>query len=366
MFNFQKLKHINWFVVGIITLIVSISISMLYSAGNGNVHIWASKQVIRFVFGFFIMLIIALIDLRWWLNKAYIFYISSLIMLFCVEIMGFVGMGAQRWIDLYFFNLQPSELMRVSLILAISRYFSNLPTEEIFKFRNLLLPLLLVFIPTILVMRQPDLGTAILLLCSSISIFFVAGVKWWKFLVSGLGALSLVPILWQFLHDYQKKRIFIFLNPESDSSNAGYHITQSKIALGSGGIFGKGFMQGTQSHLNFLPEKQTDFIFTMFCEEFGLVGAVVLISLFVIILSYGFEVALSCRSYFGKLIATGLNSTFFLYVFVNIGMVMGLLPVVGIPLPFMSYGGTSMITLLVSQGLIFSAHLHNLARIQRF
>lgn len=362
MFNLDSLKHLNWFIIAIIFIITGISILMLYSAANGNFSPWASKQIGRFVVGMILMLLVAATDLRWWLNNSYILYFSALILLIGVEIMGFVGMGAQRWLDLYFFNLQPSELMRVFLVLALACYLSKFTLNEMHQWRNLIIPLLLIITPTILVLRQPDLGTAIILLCSGTAILFTTGVKWWKFALIGLSSIGLIPILWQFLHEYQKKRVLIFFNPESDPINAGYHITQSKIALGSGGIFGKGLLKGSQSHLNFLPEKQTDFIFTMFCEEFGLLGAIILIILFAIILKYGFEVAIGCRNYFGKLVAIGLTTTFFLYVFINMAMVMGLLPVVGIPLPFMSYGGTAMMTLLISQGLIFSIDNSNRSR----
>jgi rod shape determining protein RodA len=271
---------------------------------------------------------------------------------------GTVGMGAQRWIDLGAINLQPSELMKVALVLALARYFHGGNIEEIGRPMFLLAPLLMVAAPTALVLRQPDLGTAVMMVLGSGAIFFVAGVKIWKFSVLLIVALISAPLSWQFLREYQKKRVLTFLNPESDPLGSGYHIIQSKIALGSGGVFGKGFMQGSQSHLSFLPEKQTDFIFTMLAEEFGLIGGLVLIGLYIMIMAYGFNIALNCRNHFGRLVSMGVTTTFFLYVFINISMVMGLIPVVGVPLPLVSYGGTAMMTLLLGFGLQLSIQIN--------
>ncbi len=349
----------------LLCLITMLGMLMLVSAANGSFDPWASKQMVRFLFGFVVMLCITCINIRTLFDYAYPLYIGSLLALFAVEAMGFVGKGGQRWIDLYFFNLQPSELMRLGLILTLARYFHGMTQEEIARPTTLILPLILIFAPTLLVMRQPDLGTSILLMLSSAAILFVGGVRLWKFAVVSGGTLAMIPILWSLLHGYQKKRILIFLNPESDPAQAGYHIIQSKIALGSGGLWGKGFLQGTQSHLNFLPEKQTDFIFTMFCEEFGLVGALLLIMLYMWLIMCNIRIALNARTTFARLTALGLSVTLFLYVFINMAMVTGLLPVVGIPLPLFSYGGTAMLTLLMSQGILFSIHVHNDVRIVR-
>ena len=275
-----------------------------------------------------------------------------------VEAKGTVGMGAQRWIDIGFIQLQPSEIMKIALILSLSRYFHGASFQEIGRPLFLIPPLIMVFAPAALVLKQPDLGTAMMLVMSSGALFFMAGVRVWKFLLviaSGLGA---VPVAWQFLREYQKKRVLIFMNPEDDPLGAGYHITQSKIALGSGGMFGKGFMMGTQSRLNFLPEKQTDFIFTMFAEEWGMMGGLVLLGLYALLLAFGYAIAIRCRSQFGRLVAHGITTTFFLYVFINIAMVMGLVPVVGVPLPLISYGGTAMLSLLFGWGLVMSAYIH--------
>lgn len=365
MLNISRLKKLNLGILSLLTLIASIGILMLYSAANSNLQPWGIKQIGRFGIGFVMMLLISITDIRQWFAKAYILYFVALFLLIGVELLGFVGMGAQRWIDLYAFNLQPSELMRVCLVLALARYFHGCTLQEVGQLKTLILPLGMILAPTLLAMRQPDLGTAGILILSGAALFFVAGVRVWKFVIAGICALAATPVLWSLLHTYQQKRILTFLNPESDPMNTGYHIMQSKIALGSGGLWGKGFLQGTQSHLNFLPEKQTDFIFTMFCEEFGLIGAIVLLFLYTLVILYNFKIALTSRTQFGRLVAIGLATTFFLYVFINTAMVMGLIPVVGIPLPLISYGGTAMITLLLGQGLIFSVALHNDVRVGR-
>ena len=360
------LRQINPWILGLLLLIGSIGFLMLYSAANGSMNPWAWKQVLRFGIGLALMLAISVTDSRSWMAYAYPLYFGSLLLLVGVEVMGFVGKGANRWIDLYFIQLQPSELMKIALVLALARYFHKRTIDEIGKLSTLLFPLALIVMPTLLAMRQPDLGTAIILILCGGTILFAAGVQWWKFVITGCGVLATIPILWTFLHNYQKKRIFTFLNPENDPANTGYHITQSKIALGSGGILGKGFLQGTQSHLNFLPEKQTDFIFTMFSEEFGLVGSIFLLSLYAILIGYGFQVALSSRNSFGSFVALGITTSIFLYVFINIAMVMGMLPVVGIPLPLISYGGTALLTILMGQGFIFSVAIHHNVRIGRY
>jgi len=354
----QKLWNINWMLVILIAAISTIGFGMLYSASNGNWDPWASRQITRFGVGVFAMLLVAVIDIRFWMRYAYLFYAASLLLLASVELVGTVGMGAQRWIDLRLFQLQPSELMKVALVLALARYFHGLTMEEIGRPHYLITPLVLVMAPIILVLRQPDLGTALLILIASGALFFAAGVRIWKFALVIICSLAAIPIAWEFLHEYQQQRILTFLDPESDPLGAGYHILQSKIALGSGGMFGKGFIQGTQSHLNFLPEKQTDFIFTMLAEEFGMAGGFLLLGLYGLVILYGFAIAVRSRSQFGRLVAIGLATTFFLYVFINVAMVMGLIPVVGVPLPLISYGGTAMLTVLISFGLILSVSVH--------
>ncbi|WP_366655144.1 rod shape-determining protein RodA [Fodinicurvata sp. EGI_FJ10296] len=353
---------------GLILLVVALAgvgVAMLYSAANGSMEPWASRHIARFAVGFAIMIGVALVDLRIWLRIAYPFYFITFGLLIAVEVIGQVGMGAQRWINLGFFNLQPSELMKIALVLALARYFHVPTLDDVYRVRTLILPIILIVAPVALVMSQPDLGTAVMLLFVGAAIFFVVGVRWWKFaLVLALG-LAAVPIAWQFLRDYQKARVLTFINPESDPLGTGYHILQSKIALGSGGLFGKGFLQGTQSHLNFLPEMQTDFIFTMLAEEFGLIGGVGLILLFLLLVAYGVVIALRCRNHFGRILALGLTANLYFYVFINTAMVMGLIPVVGVPLPLVSYGGTVMMTIMFSLGLIMSVYIHRDTRISR-
>jgi len=355
----QKLLHLHWLFVILLTLTASIGFAMLYSAAGGDIDPWASRQMVRFGVGMLGMVVIAVTDIRIWLRYAYAFYFLVLALLFAVELAGFVGMGAQRWISFGLFNVQPSELMKIALVLGLARYFHGGSIEDVGRVMYLVPPALMVGVPAILIIRQPDLGTTLMLGLASVAMFFAAGVRMWKFILAGVLGLISAPVAWfTILRDYQKQRILTFLNPESDTLGAGYHIIQSKIALGSGGMFGKGFMLGTQSHLNFLPEKQTDFIFTMLAEEFGLVGGLTLLSLYILLLAYGFVIAMSSRNHFGRLVAIGVNVTFFLYIFINIAMVMGLIPVVGVPLPLVSYGGTAMLTILFGFGMLLCVHIH--------
>jgi rod shape determining protein RodA len=312
-----------------------------------------------------VMLAVATVDLRFWMRSAYAIYACTFLLLVAVELRGAVGMGAQRWIDLGVIQLQPSELMKIALVLVLARYFSVLTPEDIGRPTRLVVPALLVLLPAALVMKQPDLGTAMMLVLSGGAIFFVVGVRWWKFVLVLIAGGSVIPIAWRFLKDYQKNRIYTFLNPENDPLGAGYHSLQSKIAIGSGGLFGKGFLMGSQAHLSFLPERQTDFIFTMLAEEFGLVGGLVLLGLYTLVFIYGFAIAFRSRSHFGRLLALGVTINVFLYVFINTAMVMGLIPVVGVPLPLISYGGTAMLTVMFGFGLMMSVYVHRDARIGR-
>lgn len=354
----QRFWQLNWFLIFLICALASVGFMMLYSAGNGSYSPWAEQQMARFGVGMCVMIAIALTDIRLWLKYAYLFYAGSLILLIAVEVVGTVGMGAQRWIDLRVFHLQPSELMKIALVLSLARYFHGLSLDEVARPTYLVFPILLVALPMALVMRQPDLGTSLLLLLGSSAIFFLAGVRIWKFVLAGLLGLSAIPVVWSMLHVYQKKRIMTFLSPESDPLGAGYHALQSFIALGSGGLSGKGFLKGTQSHLSFLPEMQTDFIFTMYAEEFGLIGGLLLIMLYTTVVAYTFAIALRSRNHFGRLVCMGIATMFFLYFFVNIAMVTGLTPVVGVPLPLISYGGTAMMTVLIGFGLVMNVSIH--------
>jgi len=362
----EKLWSVNWGFVLLLAVIACVGFAMLYSAANGSWQPWASKQAIRFGVAAIIMLWVALVDIRTWLKSAYIFYVVVMLLLIAVEVRGAIGMGAQRWIDLGFIQLQPSELMKIALMLVLARYFHGIDAEQIGRPQLLIVPALLVLVPAALVLKQPDLGTAIMLVLGGAAMFFLAGVRWWKFAVVIAGAAGAVPLVWRYLRDYQKNRIYTFLDPESDPLGAGYHSLQSKIAIGSGGVFGKGFLEGTQAHLSFLPERQTDFIFTMLAEEFGLIGGLCLLALYLLVFIYGFAIAFRSRSNFGRLLALGITTNFFLYVFINMAMVMGLIPVVGVPLPLISYGGTAMLTVMFGFGLLLSIYIHRDTRIGRF
>jgi rod shape determining protein RodA len=361
----EKLRHMNWGLVLLIVVIGLIGVGLLYSAGGKSWQPWAGAQLSRFGIGLVVMLVIAVIDIRVWWRIAYPLYGVMLFLLVVVEVMGHIGMGAQRWINLGFFVLQPSELMKVALVLALAKYFHGMSYEDIGQPIKLVAPISMVLAPVGLVLLQPNLGTATLLLMASGAVFFTSGVRWWKFLIVIALASAILPMAWHHLHDYQKARLMTFLNPAADPLGHGYNILQSKIALGSGGIFGKGFGQGTQSQLQFLPEKHTDFIFVVLAEEFGLMGAFVLLFLYFLLILYGFMIAFTSRSQFGRLAAFGLTVTFFLYVFVNVAMVTGTIPVVGIPLPLVSYGGTAMMTLLIGCGVLLSLSIHRDMRISR-
>ncbi|MDG1885826.1 MAG: rod shape-determining protein RodA [Alphaproteobacteria bacterium] len=362
----SKIKQLNFGLLLLVTIMCGIGVAMLYSAANGNMTPWAERHIQRYLVGLILIIVIALIDLRFLLRCAYLLYALNLILLIAVELIGDIGMGAQRWIDLHFIKLQPSEFMKIVLVIALARYFHGRTVEEVVRPIYLLIPILMVLGPVILVMRQPDLGTAGMILLGGGIIFFIAGVKIWKFVTLIIIAVISIPIAWQFLLDYQKRRILIFLNPEIDPLGAGYHLFQSKIALGSGGLFGKGFLNGSQSHLNFLPEKQTDFVFTMLAEEFGLMGGLTVIILFMGIISYGYIISFFIQSQFGRLLTLGMTATIFLYVFINIGMVMGIVPIVGVPLPFVSYGGTALLASMSAIGFIINCYVHRNLKISRF
>lgn len=354
----RKLISINWLLIILISAAAVVGFAMLYSAAGGDMNPWAERQMVRFGFALVVMIGVAMINIRIWLRYAYALYFLALALLVAVEVGGHVGMGAQRWISLGFINIQPSELMKIFLVLALARYYHASAMEDIGRVTRLFIPIVLTAAPTVLILRQPDLGTAIMLAMTAAAVLFLAGVRIWKFALVGVATLAAAPVAWQFLHEYQKKRVLTFLNPETDPLGAGYHIIQSKIALGSGGLTGKGFMLGPQSHLYFLPEMQTDFIFTMLAEEFGLMGALALVVLYALIVTYGMIIAVRSRNQFGRLVAGGITTTFFLYVFINIAMVTGLIPVVGVPLPLVSYGGTVMLTIMIGFGFVIGVGVH--------
>ena len=362
----DKLYEINWGLVLLITIIASIGFAMQYSVAGGSWDPWAGKQLVRFIIGFGIMIVVAMVDIRVWMNFAYPFYAASLLLLLGVELMGMAHLGAQRWITLGPLELQPSEPMKIALILALAKFMHGQSVEDISKPLRLLIPLAMIAMPAVLVALQPNLGTTIILTLDGCSLLFLAGLSWW-WIVPVVGAVAAaVPVAWRFvLHDYQKARVMTFLNPESDALGAGWNITQAKIAVGSGGAAGKGFLEGTQSRLNFLPEKQTDFILTNFAEEFGFVGCIALLILFATVIGYGVQTAVQARSQFGRLLAMGITLNFFFYIMINGLMVMGLIPVVGIPMPLISYGGTAMLAVMFGFGLLLCVHVHRLVEIPR-
>jgi rod shape determining protein RodA len=362
----DKLYEINWGLVLLITIIACIGFAMLYSVAGGSFSPWADKQMIRFVVGLALMIGVACVDIRFWLSFAYPAYAVSLLLLVGVDVAGHVGLGAQRWITLGPLELQPSEPMKIALVLAMARYLHGLSVEDVSKPLRLFIPLAMIAMPAALVAMQPNLGTTMILAADGVSLLFLAGLSWWWIVPTLAGVAAAVPIAWKFvLHDYQKARVLTFLNPESDALGAGWNITQAKIAIGSGGAAGKGFLQGTQSRLNFLPEKQTDFIITNFGEEFGFVGCIALLILFAVVIGYGVQIAMSARSQFARILAIGVVLNFFFYIMINSMMVMGLIPVVGIPMPLISYGGTAMLTVMFGFGLLLSVHVHRQVEIPR-
>jgi rod shape determining protein RodA len=361
----RKLGEVRWGMVVVMLAIASAGFVALYSAGGGSFLPWAWPQMVRTAFGLGIMLAVAMVDIRVWYRSAYALYALSLVLLVAVELFGQTGLGAQRWLDLGIVQVQPSEIAKIALVLALARYFHGLELDQIGKVRHLIVPALGAALPAILVLQQPDLGTALLLLAVAGALFLLAGVRLWMFGVAIAVAAAVAPLAWGQLHDYQKQRLLTFLDPGSDPLGSGYHILQSKIALGSGGWFGKGFLQGTQSQLNFLPEKQTDFVFTTLAEEFGFLMVLVMLALYGALLVYAYGIAFRSRSQFGRLLALGIATLLFVYVFVNVAMVSGMVPVVGIPLPLVSYGGTAMITLFIGLGLLLGVYVHRDADLPR-
>ena len=361
----RKLLSLNWPLVFLLAAVASAGFLMLYSVAGGNIDTWARPQMERFAVGMALMLGLGFVPIWFWRGISVGAYIVCVLLLVAVDIIGHVGMGAQRWLDLGPIKLQPSELMKIALVLLLAAYYDWLDLNKVSRPIWVLIPVVLILVPTALVLQQPDLGTSLLLLMGGAIVMFAAGVSLWYFAaVLGAGVGLVWTVLesrgqpWQLLHDYQFRRIDTFLDPSQDPLGAGYNITQAQIALGSGGWSGRGFMQGTQSRLNFLPEKQTDFIFTTLAEEFGFVGAGTLLALYALIIGFCLYSALTNRDRFASLLTIGIAGTFFLFFSINMGMVMGLLPVVGVPLPLVSYGGTAMMILLMAFGMVQSAHVH--------
>jgi rod shape determining protein RodA len=362
----DKLFEVNWGLVLLITIIACVGFATLYSVAGASFSPWAGKQMAYFAVGLVLLIGASLADVRFWLSIAYPAYAVSLLLLVVVLFAGHSALGAQRWISVGPIEIQPSELMKIALILALARFLHGLSVEDVSKPLRLLIPIVMIAMPAFLVLKQPNLGTTIILVADGISLLFLAGLSWW-WIAPAVGAVvAAIPLAWRFfLHDYQKQRVMTFLNPESDALGAGWNITQAKIAIGSGGLTGKGYLQGSQSRLNFLPEKHSDFIVTNYAEEFGFVGSIALLLLFAVVIGYGVRIAMSARSQFGRLVAMGLTLNFFFYILINGAMVMGLIPVVGIPMPLLSYGGTAMLSVMFGFGILMSIHVHRQVEIPR-
>lgn len=360
----HRLGQVNWLVVGLLGLLGLIGAAMLYSVAGGNFEPWAGRHLTRLIAGLALVLVLAVVPLRFWLSLAYPAYIVTLAAVILVPLLGSEALGARRWLRLGEFSLQPSEMMKLALVLALARYYQTLAPSEVSRPLRVLVPLLLIAIPVGLVLRQPDLGTAAVFAVVGLTTMFLAGVHVFYFLGAGAAAALLAPTVWGLLHGYQRQRILTFLDPDRDPLGAGYHIIQSKISLGAGGLFGKGFMHGTQGRLQFLPEMHTDFIFPMLAEETGFLGAALVIVLYGALVVLLLRMALACRSQFGRLLVAGAAVTLFVHASVNIAMVTGLVPVVGIPLPLLSYGGTAMLTLMASMGVAVCAGVNREERLK--
>jgi rod shape determining protein RodA len=355
----EKLSRFSWALFIPMCVVLIFSIVVLFSAGGGSWHPFALSQLSKIIFGMVIFFLVAFSNIKTWIKSAYFIYAIALILILLVTFVGDVGMGAQRWLSLGFINIQPSEFIKIALVLALARYFAWQNSVELSQFKNYLVPVLMLLVPFLLICAQPDLGTGLSLALITVGMFYIVGANKKWFLIAGILGLLALPVVWYGgMHDYQRSRIITFINPELDARGAGYQINQAKIAFGSGGIVGKGYMSGTQSQQSFLPEKQTDFIFTMLGEEFGFLGAFMLLMIYSFIIVMLFWAAKTCRNRFGQLVCFGFMLNFFVYYFINIAMVLGLMPTVGVPLPLMSFGGSSLISLLFGFGLCQNAHIH--------
>lgn len=354
----QRIQEVNWFFIGLVMFLAGIGIIMMLSAGGGNFRELAMPQLIRLILGVGLMMGVALTPQAILYRYAYVIYFLGVLALVAVDIMGHIGMGAKRWINLGGMNLQPSEFMKLAVILALARYFHSKHIDDIRRFVFLIPPVLMLVIPAVLILRQPNLGTTIVTVSVGGVICFAAGVRLRYFIGAITAVVLAAPVAWQFMHDYQKRRVLTFLDPSQDPLGAGYNILQSMIAIGSGGMFGKGFLKGSQGQLNFLPEKHTDFIFTMFAEEWGFIGSMVLLGLYALLMAFGIFTAINSRNNFGSLVAIGVTFLIFIHLFINMAMVMGMVPVVGLPLPFLSYGGSIMFSAMIGMGLLLNSHIN--------
>jgi len=355
--RFNNIFYLNYLFIFIVILLTGVGIAALYSAADGSFYPWSIRHLFRFCIFFIVMIAITLVDIKLIFKYAYLFFFLLLVLLFSVEIIGTFGKGAERWIKIFGISVQPSELIKVGIIVALAKHYHSIKYENWALIRHLFIPSCIIFIPFFLVIIQPDLGTSLSILLLGILIMFISGVRIWKFFLGIFLTLISIPFLWSYLKPYQKNRVFSFLDPELDPLGKGYQLIQSKIALGSGGFSGKGFLQGTQSYLEFLPEKQTDFIFTLIGEEFGFLGTISILFLFSLLILICFYVSFRSFHIFGRIISLGVASNLFLYVLLNLSMVTGLMPVVGIPLPLLSYGGTAMLSIMISFGLLLNVDI---------
>ncbi len=357
--SFQKIKELDFILLFSILLLGFISLATMYSTDGGQILFHTKSHFSKFLIFTILMLFISFFNIRFWFSLSYIFYIIVIFMLIWTINFGVTASGSQRWIDLYFINIQPSELMKIFIILCLAKYFHRKRLENVNSFYSVMISMIVIFLPMSLVIIQPDLGTAILISISGILVLWFAGLNHKYFFYSILISLLSLPFIISFLKPYQKMRVLTFLNPDRDPLGAGYQIIQSKIAVGSGGLFGKGFLQGTQSYLEFLPEKHTDFIFTLFSEEFGFIGSVLLLLLYALIIYRVIKIGTISRSYFAKLFCYSFGASLFVYIVINMSMVLGLVPIVGSPLPILSYGGSSMLATMIGFGIVMSAKIHS-------
>ena len=363
---FEKIKSIDYFLIFIVLIIGAISVFAIYSTERGEFSFYTKNHLLRLIVFFVMFLFFSFIRITFWYKNAYFLYILCVSLLFITLFFGLMASGSRRWLDLYFLNLQPSEIMKIAIIVCFARYYHRIQTAEIQNYKFILVPIVLLLIPCYLVLQQPDLGTSILIAGTGIIIIWLAGLNIKYFIYSGLLLIVSLPFAISLLKPYQKSRILTFFNPDRDPLGAGYQIIQSKIAIGSGGFFGKGFLKGTQSYLEFLPEKHTDFIFTLFSDEFGFIGSIILLLLYILLIYRIISIGFYSKSFFSKLYCFGFASAIFLYVFVNISMVLGLLPIVGAPLPIMSYGGSSMLSIMFGLSIVMSCKIYSQDQISNY
>jgi len=360
MIDRRLFTHFDWTLMGLVLLIASIGMLNLYSTtSNGELSgtSFFAKQIMWMGIGLAVMIAVAFIEYRFYSDFANMFYLITLFLLLAVMAYGYITSGAQRWIKIGSISFQPSEFVKVSFILALAKFFQRPPSREGYGLKDLSRPFLLVLVPVALILKQPDLGTAILLLLIFVSVLFFVKIRWTSLLTLAVAGIAVLPLVWSFLKEYQKRRIITFFNPDMDPLGAGYHIIQSKIAVGSGGIFGKGFMKGTQCKLGFLPEQQTDFIFSALAEEWGLIGSLLVLALYFGLVLWGLRIAVYSKDRFGALVSFGVVAMLFWHIFINMGMVLGIMPVVGIPLPLLSYGGSFFLSSLIGIGLLLNVSM---------